>query len=929
MRTIRAGINFISVIVLLAAMGGGTAAPLRAQEDPDTFIAKLVEQMSPQAKVGQLFVVTFPGDQAGPGSDIARLVSEYQVGGVVLSTAAGNIVNSGDTIVPLAGLTAALQGLARDGRPAGADGRRSPFIPLFIAVDYTNDLLPYSQAIDGLTPLPSSMALGATWKRDDAYLVGQAAGQELAGLGINLLLGPSFDLLADPSQAGAEGGQVFGGDLYWVGILGQEFVRGLREGSLNRVAAVLSHFPGQGVAASQAAAIDKSLAELEKQDMAPFLRVMAVPAGVTYPTAGALMVTQMRYRGFAGNIRERTRPLVVDAQAMRLLLELPQVKAWRDAGGVLFSDSLGSAALRAYYDPDRLTLPTHRAAQEAFLAGNDVLMLSNVGEGNWQTQLDAIVDTITFFQNKYSTDLAFQARVNDAVARILRLKYRLYPDFDASAVPVDPQAARELVGLNLAVTGQVAQDALTRLWPAPGQLAAPALPAISPDDSVLILTDNRQVRDCSTCVPRPVIRSDALARAIVQRYAATGRIDPTRVTSLDFNAVRAYLAEAQAEDAPDVGAALGAANWVVLAIVDAQAEPAASLLRQLLLERPDLLNESQEGQPPKRVVALSFGAPYGLDKSQVSRLTAYYGLYGSSAPFIDVAAQLLLGDLITLGASPVSVPAIGYDLVKQLEPNPDQFIQIFIGEAPTADATPQPLSIKVGDTIKLRTGIIQDRNGQPVPDDTPLTFTRLFSEGLELPSLVVGTRNGAALAEFTLDRIGPWRIRAFSEPALTSYELQLTVLEGQPAQISTIVPPTITPSPIPPTITPTPTSTPSPTPTLTPTPTPTPWWSPLAQADAPRRVNWYDLLFALAGIAGVSLLAHRLAVRGARRENKEIIGLRWALGCGGAGLIGYTLYGLGLPGINNLDSLGSAWGALVLSVAFAALPLLANLRRNR
>jgi beta-N-acetylhexosaminidase len=925
MRTIRAGINLISVIALLVALG--TAVPLRAQEDPDTFIAKLVEQMSPQAKVGQLFVVTFPGAQARPGSDIAKLITEYQVGGVVLSTDAGNIANTGSTVTQLASLTAALQGLARpSNRPADDNGKSAPFIPLFIAVNDTNDLLPYSQAIDDLTPLPNSLALGATWKREDAYMVGQAAGQELAALGINLLLGPSFDLLADPSQVGAEGEQVFGGDLYWVGVLGQEFVRGLREGSLNHVAAVLSHFPGQGVTASQPATIDKSLAELEKQDMAPFLRVMAVPAGATYPTAGALMVTQMRYRGFAGNIRERTRPLAVDAQAMRLLLELPQAKAWRDAGGVLFSDSLGSAALRAYYDPDHLTLPTRRAAQEAFLAGNDVLMLSNVGEGTWQTQLDAIVDTITFFQNKYSTDLTFQARVNDAVARILRLKYRLYPDFDASAVPVDPQAARGLVGLKEAVTEQVAQDAVTRLWPAPGQ---PAAPAIAPEDNLLILTDNRQVRDCSTCAPRPVIRSDALARAIVQHYGASGRIDPARIASLDFNAVRAYLAGTQAEDAPDVGAAFGAANWVVLAIVDAQAEPAASLLQQLLLERPDLLNNIQEGQPPKQVVALSFGVPYALDKSQVSSLAAYYGLYGSSAPFVDVAAQLLFGDLITPGASPVSVPAIGYDLVKQLEPNPDQFIQIFIGEAPAADATPQPLSIKVGDTIKLRTGIIQDRNGQPVPDDTPLTFTRLYSEGLELPALVVGTRNGVALAEFALDRMGPWRIRAFSEPALTSYELQLTVLEGQPAQISTIVPPTITPTPIPPTITPTPTSTPSPTPTLTPTPTPTPWWNPLAQEDAPRRVDWYDLLIALAGIASVSSFAHHLVMSSARRESKQVIAMRWALGCGGAGLIGYTLYGLGLPGINNLDSLGSAWGALVLSVAFAALPLLANLGRNR
>jgi beta-N-acetylhexosaminidase len=67
------------------------------------------------------------------------------------------------------------------------------------------------------------MAIGATWQTQLAQQVGNVNGAELSAIGINLLLGPSLDVLESPQERGAGdlGVRTFGGDPYWVGEMGQ------------------------------------------------------------------------------------------------------------------------------------------------------------------------------------------------------------------------------------------------------------------------------------------------------------------------------------------------------------------------------------------------------------------------------------------------------------------------------------------------------------------------------------------------------------------------------------------------------------------------------------------------------------------------------------------------------------------------------------
>jgi len=244
-------------------------------------------------------------------------------------------------------------------------------------MEQDGDGAPNSQITAGLSLAPSYMAMGATWSAPDAEQVGQLVGRELSALGINLLLGPSLDVRAQPSTTPLDPGvNVFGGDPYWVSVMGQAYVRGLRAGSKDRLAVVLRNFPGQGRLDSDSYTIDRSLDDLKKADLPPFLWLMQLPTGKTRSLADALMTTNVRYRGFTGNIRERTRPISLDNTALQVLIDLPEVKAWRDAGGLLMSDALGSPTVHDYYaSTASQSISAPQAALESFQAGNDVLIL--------------------------------------------------------------------------------------------------------------------------------------------------------------------------------------------------------------------------------------------------------------------------------------------------------------------------------------------------------------------------------------------------------------------------------------------------------------------------------------------------------------------------------------------------------------------------
>ncbi|RPJ01600.1 MAG: glycoside hydrolase family 3 protein, partial [Chloroflexi bacterium] len=210
---------------LFLAMIGGTPDSSAA---PDPIRARL-ETMTLEEKVGQLFLITLYSPELGPMD--RALIEAIHPGGVVLFP---HNIQSPEQV---ARLTNDLQAYAQE---------VGPDVPLLIAVDQEGGRV--SRLLDGFTPFPSPLVLGATGRREDAVALGLAMGQELVAVGINMDLAPVADLHYPAHDAGeweVMYRRTLSADPALVSTLAGGMVEGLRAAG---VIAVLKHFPGHGAA---------------------------------------------------------------------------------------------------------------------------------------------------------------------------------------------------------------------------------------------------------------------------------------------------------------------------------------------------------------------------------------------------------------------------------------------------------------------------------------------------------------------------------------------------------------------------------------------------------------------------------------------------------------------------------------------------------
>ena len=98
--------------------------------------------------------------------------------------------------------------------------------------------------------MPNQLAVGAAWDPAYAQALGTILGQELAAVGINMLLGPSLDVLDPPGRqpSGIRATSTYGSDSWWVAENGAAFIQGIADGSDGRVLTVPGHFRDRGAA---------------------------------------------------------------------------------------------------------------------------------------------------------------------------------------------------------------------------------------------------------------------------------------------------------------------------------------------------------------------------------------------------------------------------------------------------------------------------------------------------------------------------------------------------------------------------------------------------------------------------------------------------------------------------------------------------------
>jgi beta-N-acetylhexosaminidase len=915
----------LTILSLSLALTTVQSSQVKAQEPADEIeaaVETVFKAMTPHERVGQLFMVSFISEDVASGSSIARLIQTYRIGGVVLSASNENFSNEADTPSQVLRLTNALQGLAQQGpkpvqinndelvitspsvtSPLTTTATLTPTVesyapvPLFVAIRHDGDGYPFTQIRQGLTKIPSQMAIGATWNPENARLVGRVVGHELSLLGINMLFGPSLDVLDRPERGGSLGTRTFGGHPFWVEQMGEAYIRGVHQGSNKRLLTVATHFPGFGSSDrrinQEIPIINKSLDDLRRTELPPFFRVtrlMPDEPEAALNISDGLMTAHIRYQGLQGNV-----PISLDARNLPALLALKEIAPWRKAGGLIVSAPLGAPAALEGINAGRDNFPARRLAQDALFAGSDVLLLENFAFADRPARAPAnIIDAIRFFREKYASDPNFQTLVDRAVRNILRAKIKVYgPDLlnVTAQQPLDNLDSLNEISLDL---DRMAQEGVTLISPITQEGLNPLPGPPQPGDNILIFTDSREVQDCPFCPEFSLIEPTALREIILRLFGprATGQIDPGQITTLSFADLKSALAETSSSSTGDTGQSLEAqlksADWIIFAMLDIapQSAPDSDAVRLLLRNRYEMIRN-------KRLVLFAFNAPYFLDETEISQLTAYYAFYSKEPDYLETAARLLFQQFEPAGAAPVSIPAIG---ALNLGPTTNQSIQLEPVEWIDTNGIVTPLEphakpintldLKVGEGIVFRTSVIIDSNGQPVPDGTVVNFFRSYPlENLSLEPVEAKTVMGVAEIIIIKERDTPLQVRASSGLASESVAFNIgpgivdTPTPTATATATATATPTTTATPDP-----TATATNSPTPTLEPSPTATPL--PLPPPPLPPPVNIIDLTYALLGMILIGIIAFTLG--GDRFSLEERI--RPALVALALGLVGYICY---------------------------------------
>ncbi|MFQ5942081.1 MAG: glycoside hydrolase family 3 N-terminal domain-containing protein [Anaerolineales bacterium] len=871
----------------------------------------LLAQMTPEERVGQLFLLTFEGSGLQPDDPVLSLIRDHHISGLVLRSENNNFIGPENTLPTLRDLVTILQFTENEASLRRTVGEITiepgVYVPLLIAVVQEGNGPEYSEIMSGMSTTPSQMAIGATWDPELSRATGAVIGSELRAAGINMLLGPSLDVLGDPRQLdlGDIGVRSFGGDPYWVGVLGEAFIEGVHEGSEGQIGVIAKHFPGLGGSDrpidEEASTVRKSLVQLQQIELAPFFAVTDGAPGEANGIADGLLSGHIRYQGFQGNIRDTTRPIGLDPDAFGQLMASDPFAAWREGGGVTVSGPLGSGALRLFYESLGQSYRGHLVARDAFLAGNDLLYLSEFVSDGDADQLTTVQDTLSFFAEKYRDDAIFAQSVDEAVLRILRFKLRLYDGgFDLESI-MPAEGALEGVG-EADISLQVAREGATLLSPSAEELTNLIEGPPQIGERMVFITDVRDYAQCSSCESFRHVGLAELEDTILALYgtSAAGQVGAWNSTSLSMADLALFLGEnpdsvpAIPLLAPDeVEAIIRPADWLVF--VTLKEDPGvfgSNALKRLLNSRPDLVRN-------KRVVVFSMDVPYDLSATDISKIDVYYSLYGKTSSFVDVAARLLFQELSARGSSPVSVPGVGYDLIEVTAPDPDQLLTLSIVGAGEEGKAQQEYA--VGDVVDVTTGVILDHNQNPVPDGTPVEF--LLSYQGEATSTVHDsvTSGGLASVSFALDRLGVLTLEAMSEPARLSEILQMNVQEG----IVTVITPTAEPS-----VTPEPSITPE-----IETPTPAPNAGVVATPEPPPpTIGIGELALAIPAVVVAAVLGYVLIAPD--EPSRTRIGLLILVG----GLIGYNYIALGFPGSQKLiQSLGVFSGvAMAVALALAA-----------
>lgn len=342
---------------------------------PQQYIDMIINKMTLDQKLGQMMIVQFTG--AGYSPPLSAMISQYNVGTVLLFSINGNIVNSEQ----LKSLVQAMQSNSR-------------LIPLGIATDQEGGYVNRLQNLVGSRPTEAT--IGQSNDPTQARESGVQAAQDLARYGININLAPVVDVDNDPSSELHQDLRTYSSDPAVVTNMAAAYLQGLQQNG--KVLGTLKHFPGLGgvtIDPHQGVPyLNRSRDELEKIDWAPYR--MLIQRGLVH----SIMVTHEVVSAV-----DPARPASLSNKVIQGIL--------RDKfgyQGVIITDSLTMAGITDYYTPEQ-------AAALSIEAGSDIIM----GASDPQE----VAQMFNGIKQAMNSGVISQQRIDTSVRRILMMKYDL------------------------------------------------------------------------------------------------------------------------------------------------------------------------------------------------------------------------------------------------------------------------------------------------------------------------------------------------------------------------------------------------------------------------------------------------------------------------------------------------------------------------
>lgn len=538
-----------------------------------------MKEMPLRKKIGQLMMFGFHGTK--PSKEILQMIEEEHVGGVILFSR--NIGTPEEVLH----LTSELQNAAK---------RAAHPFPLLISIDQENGIV--RRLGSGTTVFPGSMLLGAINDVEATERIAKATAEELKALGVNMNLAPVVDINNNPFNP-VIGVRSFGETAEQVTRHGLASIKGHQAAG---IIATVKHFPGHGDTDTDShldlPTIFHDLERLKQVELVPFQR--AIDDGTD-----CVMISHVYFPALESR---NNLPATLSKSLVNDLL-----RKQMGFDGVVTTDCLEMNAISK-------TVGTVEGALQAFIAGNDILMISHT----FTYQKEAIERMVSAVENGEIDE----EMIDQAVQRILNLKEK-YLSWDRLPKMSD--------GIPSFVGGKDHQELAQRQFKRGVTLIRNKnilpLKLTEQDQLFAILPKSR--------IQTKVEDEDDSANAL-------GSLIRNHHSNVHEYQISTELSDEEMEEAISLAST---AKAVIVGTVNAH----------LYQRQAQLVNEMIKGG--KKVIVIAMRNPYDL--MNLPDVTAFIAAYEYTLPAFKAAVDIIFGVQKPSGRLPVTLPgyaSIGFGL---------------------------------------------------------------------------------------------------------------------------------------------------------------------------------------------------------------------------------------------------------------------------